>query len=95
MDYDDELRDRLGLAAFNAILQTSGDDNGGLPIVSTGAAFDGLLMAAAVIIARSPECDTPQKVRLFTEAVAKKLRLQLLAAQQQQPDFQGFASRLN
>ncbi|MDP9103624.1 MAG: hypothetical protein M3N05_06425, partial [Pseudomonadota bacterium] len=82
MDYDDELRDRLGFAAFNAILQTSGDDNGGLPIVSTGA-FDGLLMAAAVVIARSPECDTPQKVRLFTEAVARKLRLQILAAQQQ------------
>jgi hypothetical protein len=94
MDYDDDLRDRLGVAAFTAILDASTPDGGGPPLVNTGAAFDGLLMAAAVIIARSPECDTPQKVRKLAEASARKLRQQILAAQIA-PNAPGFGSRLN
>jgi hypothetical protein len=94
MEYDSSLRDRLGIAIFDAILEVSTPPNGSQPVLSTGAAFDALLMVAATTIARSSGCGTPQAARVFSEGVAKKLRLQILAAKQVS-DFKGSALFLN
>jgi hypothetical protein len=60
MEYDSSLRDRLGIAIFDAILEVSTPPNGSQPVLSTGAAFDALLMVAATTIARSSGCGTPR-----------------------------------
>lgn len=79
--YDDEYRDGLAVALYKTIAEYSRSD-GAVAVVKTGAAFDALMMVGAMIMSGSPQVDTTQKVRFFSENVAKKLRHELRQAQE-------------
>jgi hypothetical protein len=79
MEYDTDYRNRLGQAIFAAIVEASKGE-GDVPVIKDGPAFDALIMVAAVVMARSPNTDTPQKIRLLAEETARKLRKQIAAA---------------
>ena len=76
---EDAYRNRVAIAVYEAVV-TASRGNADAAVILTGTAFDALLMVASLLIAGSPEVDTPAKAKQFSEAAAKKLRRQIAAA---------------
>jgi hypothetical protein len=87
MEDDDEYRNKVAIAVYAAVVDASRGD-AEAAVIKTGSAFDALMMVGSLLIASSPEVNTPQKRRLFTEAVGKKLR-QKIEQVQADPSLDG------
>lgn len=77
---DDEYRNLVAVAVYQAIADASRDQYG-VAVIRTGAAFDALMMVAALLVSKGPQVDTPQKLRQFSLDAAEKLRASIKEAQ--------------
>ena len=80
MESDDEYRNKIASAVYEAIVIASRSD-ADAAVIRTGSAFDALMMVGALLMEGDPNLATPRAIRKFSENSGKKLRRQLTQAQ--------------